>query len=52
MSMIWIFGMGYVLSICIGLHALATLWRIGRGRIAGRELVQVRESEETLGAPT
>ena len=51
MSMIWIFGMGYVLSLCIGLHALATLWRIARGRIAGDELVQVRESEELPKAP-
>jgi TRAP-type C4-dicarboxylate transport system permease small subunit len=52
MSMIWIFGLGYVLGVCVGLHALATLWRIARGRIAGHELVQVRESEETLRAPT
>jgi len=52
MSMIWIFGFGYVLGGCVGLHALATLWRIARGRIAGHELVQVRESEETLRAPT
>jgi TRAP-type transport system small permease protein len=52
MSMIWIFGMGYAVSLCIGLHALDTLWRIARGRIAGDELVQVRESEETLRAPT
>ena len=52
MSMIWIFGMGYVLSLCIGVHALSTLWRIARGRIAGHELVQVRESEEAARAPT
>ena len=52
MSMIWIFGFGYVLGGCVGLHALATLWRIARGRIAGHELVQVCESEEALRAPT
>ena len=52
MSMIWIFGMGYVLSLCIGVHALDILWRIARGRIAGHELVQVRESEEAARAPT
>jgi TRAP-type transport system small permease protein len=50
MSMIWIFGLGYVLSLCIGVHALATLWRIASGRIASHELVQVRESEEPAKA--
>ena len=52
LSMIWIFGLGYLLGGCVGLHALATLWRIARGRIAGHELVQVCESEEALRAPT
>lgn len=52
MSMIWIFGLGYVLSLCIGIQTLDRLWRIASGRIAERELVQVRESEEVLKAPT
>ena len=49
MSMIWIFGLGYLCSVCIGLHALDTLQRIATGRIADHELLQVRESEEDLG---
>jgi TRAP-type C4-dicarboxylate transport system permease small subunit len=46
MSMIWIFGLGYVVGGCIALLALRELWRIVRGRITDDELVQVRESEE------
>lgn len=46
MSMIWIFGLGYVCSVCMGLIALNKLWRIVTGRIADHELVQVRESED------
>ena len=50
MSMIWIFGLGYLCSVCIGVHARShTLWRIATGRIADDELVQVRESEEDAG---
>jgi TRAP-type C4-dicarboxylate transport system permease small subunit len=52
MSMIWIFGLGYLCSVCIGVHALDTLRRIATGRIADRELLQVRESEEDLGGAT
>ena len=50
LSMIWIFGLGYVCSVAIGLHALHQLWRIARGRVTDSELVQVRESEEKLEA--
>ena len=50
MSMIWIFGLGYVCSLCIGVQALDKLWRIGTGRIEDHELLRVRESEEQGGA--
>ena len=30
LPMIWVFGLGYVCSLCIGLHALGQLWRIAR----------------------
>ncbi|HEY6353464.1 MAG TPA: TRAP transporter small permease, partial [Burkholderiaceae bacterium] len=46
LSMIWIFGLGYVVGGCIALLALRELWRIGRGQITDDELVQVRESED------
>jgi len=46
LSMIWIFGMGYVTSVGIGVHALHKLWRIASGRVADDELIEVRETEE------
>ncbi len=46
MSMIWIFGLGYVVGAGIGALALLELWRIVRGGLSDAELVQVRESEE------
>ena len=50
MSMIWIFGLGYLCSVCIGLHALDTAAGASPpARIADDELLQVRESEEALG---
>ncbi len=52
MSMIWIFGLGYLCSVCIALHALDTLRRIATGAIADDELLQVRESEEEIGNAT
>jgi len=46
LSMIWIFGLGYVVGGGIALLALRELWRIARGHVTDDELVQVRESEE------
>ena len=46
MSMIWVFGVGYLTSLAIGAHALHKLWRIARGQITERELIEVSESEE------
>jgi TRAP-type C4-dicarboxylate transport system permease small subunit len=53
MSLIWIFGLGYVCGLCIGIQALRKLWRIATGRITDDELVQVREDETplTVAAP-
>ncbi|SFV04329.1 TRAP-type C4-dicarboxylate transport system, small permease component [Polaromonas sp. YR568] len=48
LSTIWVFGMGYVCSICIGIQAVNKLWRIAAGRIEDHELVEVRESEEDV----
>ncbi|HKW84633.1 MAG TPA: TRAP transporter small permease [Burkholderiaceae bacterium] len=47
LSMIWVFGVGYVTSVGIALLALHKLWRIASGRIADDELVEVSESEES-----
>jgi TRAP-type C4-dicarboxylate transport system permease small subunit len=46
MSMIWVFGLGYVCSVCIGIIAVNKLWRIATGRIADRELVTVHEGDQ------
>ncbi len=48
MPMSWVFGMGYVTSIGVGVHALHRLWRLLSGRITDAELVEVKESEEVL----
>ena len=48
MPMSWVFGMGYVTSIGVGVHALHRLWRMLSGRITDAELVEVKESEEVL----
>lgn len=52
MSMIWIFGMGYLCGIAMGLHALHQLWHIATGTLDDAELVQVRESEEAVPTAT
>jgi len=44
--MIWVFGVGYLTSVAIGIHALHALWRIASGQLRDDELVQVTESEE------
>ena len=46
MSMIWVFGVAYVTSAAIALHAVHKLWRIASGRIADDELIEITESEE------
>ncbi len=45
-SMIWIYGIGYVVAVVMGLFNLQVLWRLVTGRIAEDELVQVIESED------
>ena len=45
-SMIWVYGIGYVVAVVMGLFNLQVLWRLVTGRIAEDELVQVIESED------
>jgi TRAP-type C4-dicarboxylate transport system permease small subunit len=52
LSMIWVFGVGYVTAAAIGLQSLIKLARIASGRIGDAELVAVVESEEHLPANT
>lgn len=44
-SMIWIYGIGYVVAVVMGLFNLSKLWRLFTGRITEAELVQVVEAE-------
>jgi TRAP-type C4-dicarboxylate transport system permease small subunit len=50
MSMIWIFGIGYVTSIAMALQSLHLLWRIAKGTVSERDLIGVSESEEHMPA--
>ncbi|RZJ25149.1 MAG: TRAP transporter small permease [Haliea sp.] len=55
-SMIWIYGIGYVVSVVMGIFNLSMLWRLVTGQLAEDELVQVveaeglKEAEETIKA--
>lgn len=51
LSMIWIYGIGYVVAVVMALFNLRVLWRLATGRITDAELVQVREEGE-VDAPT
>ena len=44
-SMIWIFGIGYVVSVVMGLINLHVLYRLLTGQLREDELVQVQETE-------
>ena len=46
MSMIWVFGIGYVTSVLIGVHAVHTLWRVLSGKVRDDELIEVSASED------
>jgi TRAP-type C4-dicarboxylate transport system permease small subunit len=45
-SMIWVFGVGYITSAAIGAQAVRTFWRICTGQLRDDELVQISETEE------
>lgn len=46
LSMIWVFGVGYVTALAIGAQALIKLVRIATGRVRDAELIAVVESED------
>lgn len=45
-SMIWIYGIGYVVAVVMAIFNLSVLFRLVSGRLADDELVQVVESED------
>ena len=44
-SMIWIFGIGYIVAVVMGVMNIRILWRLLSGSITEAELVQVVEAE-------
>ena len=50
-SMIWVYGIGYVVSVVMALINLNKLWRLVTGRVSDEELVQVMESEDVPHEP-
>jgi TRAP-type C4-dicarboxylate transport system permease small subunit len=48
-SMIWIYGIGYVVAVVMALMNLRMLWKLLAGRIREDELVVVTESEDVAG---
>jgi hypothetical protein len=45
LSMIWVFGIGYVVSLVMGMMNIRVLYRFLSGRITEAELIQVVEAE-------
>lgn len=45
-SMIWIYGIGYVVALVMGLFNLNVLYRLAAGKLSEAELVQVVDSED------
>lgn len=50
MSMIWVYAIGYVVAVVMGIINVHTLYRLVTGRITERELVQVQEEGATEDA--
>jgi TRAP-type C4-dicarboxylate transport system permease small subunit len=45
-SMIWVYGVGYVVAVVMALFNVSVLWRLVTGQLSDEELVQVTESED------
>jgi TRAP-type C4-dicarboxylate transport system permease small subunit len=45
-SMIWIYGIGYVVAVVMGIFNIHVMYRLFTGQLREDELVQVRESED------
>jgi TRAP-type transport system small permease protein len=45
LSMIWVYGIGYVVSVVMGVFNAHKLWRLFTGQLSEAEMVQVVEAE-------
>ena len=52
LSMIWVFGIGYVVSLVMGMMNIRVLYRLLSGRITEAELIQVVEAEGLVDVET
>jgi TRAP-type transport system small permease protein len=48
LPMIWVYGVGYLASVAMGLIIIGNLVKLATGRIEEADLIQVHESEEVL----
>ena len=46
LSMIWVYGIGYVTAFVMGAFNVNKLYRLFTGRVTEEELVQIMESED------
>lgn len=44
-SMIWVYGIGYVVAVVMGAFNLLMLWKLATGRVTRDDMVQVVEAE-------
>ncbi len=52
MSMIWVYGIGYVVALVIGAINVSKLYRLATGQVSEEELIQVLESEDRAVMPS
>ena len=45
-SMIWVYGIGYIVSVVMGVMNLHRLWQLFTNQLSDEQLVQVMESED------
>ena len=51
-SMIWVYGVGYITSVAMGLMIVGKLVRLAQGEFNEADLIQVQDSEEVVTAHT
>ena len=50
--MSWVYGVGYITSVAMGLMILGKLLALARGRFNESDLIQIQDSEEVLPRPS
>jgi TRAP-type C4-dicarboxylate transport system permease small subunit len=50
--MIWVYGVGYITSVAMGLMIVGKLVRLAQGEFNEADLIQVQDSEEVVTAHT